>query len=358
VLVNQHLSQLHTAAGLRSPAAILCDLNHGLLEECRASGLFVTMMYGLVDTRERTATVASAGHPPGILLHSNGALEHIETTGPALGLEPEARYGEHQLSLSDEDRLLLYTDGFPGALLEGAPRLEMLLPTVATHAREGRGVIDHLLTWAAHDECAAAADDMTLLLLTASPGVSSVDADHATTSLTAPINCSLSLGGDGTTTWAVVRGHATWKDAAVLREACIEAFDAGRHVIVDLAACTMLDSTMLGTLHELVVRAAAVGSLRIQSVDDKLRALFVELEMTQVLSAIAPCAQLPPARLVEPRLPVNEAASLRIVLHAHELLAKLSPRNATQFQPVIDGLLEFDAPSGESSRLDSPLRRA
>ena len=115
---------------------------------------------------------------------------------------------------------------------------------------------------------------------------------------------------------------------------------------------------MLGTLHELVVRAAAVGSLSIQSVDDKLRALFVELEMTQVLSAIAPSAQPPPTRLVEPRLPVNEAASLRIVLHAHELLAKLGPRNATQFQPVIDGLLEFDAPSDEPGSLESPLRRA
>ncbi|MEP6865013.1 MAG: SpoIIE family protein phosphatase [Deltaproteobacteria bacterium] len=334
VLFHQRLSFLNAHGGIRTPAAILADLNHDLLEECRASGLFVTVAYALIDTVARTATIASAGHPPCIWIHA-GASEHLDKTGPALGLSADAAYTEHHVSLGDDDRLLLYTDGLTGAISERAPSLETILASVVTKGDDGGRVIDRLLTWTEHGRVE---DDLTLLLVSANTGVSRVDADQVATHVTAHVTGPLSLGSDERTTWVVVRGRATWKDAAALRDTSIDALDAGRSVIVDLASCTALDSTMLGTLHELVVQAATRrGSLHVQSADETIRALFTELAMTQVLSSIASRAQPAPVHMDAPP-PHSDAGARELVLHAHVLLAELSASNAEQFQPVIAAL--------------------
>jgi sigma-B regulation protein RsbU (phosphoserine phosphatase) len=334
VVFNQRLMASNAQHRMRPPAATLSDLNRGLLEECRASGLFVTVAYALVDTTARTVTLASAGHPPGIVLRRTGARQHLEKTGPALGLAPGASYGEHRITLGDGDRLLLYTDGLTGAMSERAPALDTVLASVASCKDDGAKLIGSLLTWSQRDR--RVDDDMTLLLLTAGSGLSTFDADEAATPRAPSSGCTLSVGFAAGTTWVVARGAVTWKDAAVLRATCIEALDAGRHVVVDLADCTLLDSTVLGTLHELVMRAEPRRSLRLQGASDDIRGLFTELAMTHVLSSIAPGVQPAPGEMAELRVEGNAAMSL--VLHAHELLAELSASNSEQFQPVIEAL--------------------
>ena len=339
VLFNQRLAVLHTR-GLRAPAEVLGELNGGLLEECRASGLFVTAVFAVIDVETRIARIASAGHPPGILLRRTGATERIEKTGPALGLAPDASYTEHTLSLAEDDRLLLYTDGLTDAISERAPSLDTIFASVAAAEADEANVIDHLLTWTERGE---QADDMTVLLLTASPVSSATrEVDTSVAVPSAPtIDSALSLGADGSTTWVAIRGRATWKDAACLRDTCLGALDAGRSVIVDLASCIMLDSTLLGTLHELVVRAKPQDAFRIQNVNDTIRALFVELTMTKVIAAITLTSQTAPTPMTELRQLESPLDASRL-LHAHELLASLSPSNAEQFQPVVDSLIEFD----------------
>jgi len=330
VLFHQRLS---TVDALRqTPAALLRDLNHGLFEECHASGLFVTVVYALIDTIARTATIASAGHPPGILLRSSGVDRHLEKTGPALGLALDASYEEHRISLADGDRLLLYTDGLIGAMGERTASLDSTLAAAASGAEDGARVVDHLRRWSARGD-----DDMTILLLTASGGASTVDADQAKTSCAVPDDCPLSVGSADGTTWVVVRGRATWKDAAVLRDTCVEALDAGRGVVVDLASCTMLDSTILGTLHELVARREPRPPLCLQGAGKDIRVLFAELAMTRVLCAVAPHDRPAPRAMVELH-GRTDATTHGVVLHAHELLAELSASNSKQFQPVIDAL--------------------
>jgi hypothetical protein len=81
-----------------------------------------------------------------------------------------------------------------------------------------------------------------------------VDADHVPTPHPTATDFALSIGSTDGTTWVVVQGRASWKDATALRDTCLEALDAGRSVVVALAACTMLDSTVLGTL-----QATALG---------------------------------------------------------------------------------------------------
>jgi phosphoserine phosphatase RsbU/P len=342
VLFHQRLSTVDAEGRPRTPATLLRDLNRGLFEECQASGLFVTVAYALVDTIGRSATIASAGHPPAIVLRGTEIAQRLEKTGPALGLAPDASYGEHRISLADGDRLLLYTDGLVGAMAERAASLESTLAAVASDAEDGARVVEHLRRWSERGE-----DDMTILLLTAGSGASTVDADQATTFRAAPAECPLSVGSTDGTTWVVVRGRATWKDAGVLRDTCIEALDAGRSVIIDLASCTMLDSTMLGTLHELVARGEPRPSFCLQSAGDEIRVLFVELAMTRVLSVIALHARPAPGVMIDLQ-GRSDATTHGVVLHAHELLAELSASNCKQFQPVIDALRR--SPDGEPIR--------
>jgi sigma-B regulation protein RsbU (phosphoserine phosphatase) len=334
VLFNQRLALLKTR-GLPIPAEILGELNRGLLEECRASGLFVTAVFALIDVEARTATLASAGHPPCILLRRNGASEHLDKTGPALGLTPEATYGEHQLSLSEGDRLFLYTDGLTDAIPETAPSLETILTAVTATVNDEANVIDHLLTWTEHGE--RYDDDMTIVLVTASPAVAKPIA-----ATPRKPDCTLATGSEESTTWVAIRGRTNWKDAARLREVCIEALDAGQSLIIELSSCIMLDSTMLGTLHEMVLRAAP-DRLQLQSVGDKIRALFDELAMSQVIQTITLVTRPIPETLTELG-PTEAPIPGNLILRAHELLAGLSPSNAEQFQPVVDSLREADDP--------------
>ena len=332
VLFNQRLSLLKSR-GLRAPAEILGELNRGLLEECRASGLFVTAVFALIDVEQRTATLASAGHPPSILLRCDGTSEHLEKTGPALGLAPDATYDERQLSLAEGDRLFLYTDGLTDAIPDTAPNLAAILGAVTAAVDDEANVIDHLLTWTERGE--RYDDDITILLVTAAP------VKARPIAIPSKPDCALAVATEASTTWVAIRGRTSWKDAARLRDACLESLNAGQSLIIDLSSCIMLDSTMLGTLHEMVVRAATQGRLQLQNVDDKIRALFEELAMSQVIQTITPVARPTPTAMTELR-PVDAPIAGSLILRAHELLAGLSPSNAEQFQPVVDSLREAE----------------
>src|SRR5207237_362307 len=100
-----------------------------------------------------------------------------------------------------------------------------------------------------------------------------------------PSTCPITTVSADGTTWVAIQGRATWQYAAALREVCLGGLDAGRAVVLDLAACVMLDSTILGTLHELA--GGRAGTLRLQNVPEEIRRLFVELQLTQVLACIA-----------------------------------------------------------------------
>jgi anti-anti-sigma regulatory factor len=140
-----------------------------------------------------------------------------------------------------------------------------------------------------------------------------------------------------TSTADIIPRSSTLFLSAALRDACLQVLDAGRGAIIDLGACTMLDSTVLGTLHELVTRTQPCTWLRVQNVPEGIRRLFVELAMNQVTSSIVDHAQSLPAGMTVLHARGDPRAH-GFLLHAHELLAELSPHNAEQFSPVIEAL--------------------
>jgi serine phosphatase RsbU (regulator of sigma subunit) len=57
------------------------------------------------------ARAASAGHPPPLVLRTNGSVERVEDPGLIIGVDPGARYSERRIELAAGDALVLYTDG-------------------------------------------------------------------------------------------------------------------------------------------------------------------------------------------------------------------------------------------------------
>ncbi len=79
------------------------------------TGEFVTLFYGVLDTRNRRLTYCNAGHPPGLLLR-DGQLLELGSENMVLGVDPAERYTQSVIDLKANDILLLYTDGVPDAM--------------------------------------------------------------------------------------------------------------------------------------------------------------------------------------------------------------------------------------------------
>ena len=79
------------------------------------TGEFVTLFYGVLDTRSRRFTYCNAGHPPGLLLR-DGQLLELGGNNMVLGVDPAERYTQSVVDLRTNDILLLYTDGLPDAM--------------------------------------------------------------------------------------------------------------------------------------------------------------------------------------------------------------------------------------------------
>lgn len=100
------------------PCEALSLLNETLIRGQAGSGRFATAVYGVVDSRTRTVTIAGAGHPAPLRISPRG-LDRVETEGPLLGVFPDAVFEQVSITLDDDEILLIYSDGFetafPGA---------------------------------------------------------------------------------------------------------------------------------------------------------------------------------------------------------------------------------------------------
>jgi serine phosphatase RsbU (regulator of sigma subunit) len=134
------------------------------------SHMFVTVFYGILNTRTGEVAYCSGGHNPPYVLRGDGRVEALEMTGGlVLGVFGKATYKSKQIVLKSGDGLFLYTDGITEAMdgdnnefTEG--RLEDCLkrwhgsPTDELIQR----VVSEVKTFA---NGAPQADDMTILAL-------------------------------------------------------------------------------------------------------------------------------------------------------------------------------------------------
>ncbi len=91
------------------PGRVLSAMNRILCRHVETT--FVTAIYAVVDTDDRTITFANAGHPPMLVGRSNGTVDQGHEHGLMLGFLPDAPYVNGRLELRPGDCVLLYTDG-------------------------------------------------------------------------------------------------------------------------------------------------------------------------------------------------------------------------------------------------------
>jgi sigma-B regulation protein RsbU (phosphoserine phosphatase) len=79
---------------------------------------FATATIGWLDD-DGTLTIVNAGHPPPLIVRTSGRIEEIPSTGPILGVLPNARWSSVQYKLAPGDALVLYSDGVSEAVVDG-----------------------------------------------------------------------------------------------------------------------------------------------------------------------------------------------------------------------------------------------
>ena len=116
-------SQARGASPPFDVAAILSAANRQL---CQNNGerMFVTMFFGVLDTRSGEFRYVNAGHnPPLLCRRAEGKAEWsyfpVEEIDPVLGARKKSTYRNARLSLAPGDMLFLYTDGVTEAMDEG-----------------------------------------------------------------------------------------------------------------------------------------------------------------------------------------------------------------------------------------------
>jgi len=134
------------------------------------AGLFVTLVYGILDTRTGIVEYSIAGHLPPILIGRDGDVSELPRSGGlVLGVADDAVYGTDTVKLQPHEGLLLYTDGVSEAmnaghtlfseprLQETVTRLQALPPDVLI-----QGVVSEVRTFT---DGYPQSDDITLLAM-------------------------------------------------------------------------------------------------------------------------------------------------------------------------------------------------
>jgi sigma-B regulation protein RsbU (phosphoserine phosphatase) len=152
------------------PVAALERTNQILVEE-RRTGLFVTVLCGVLELDTGIFRFANAGHEPPLLASPSGTEPvWVEGGGPLVGMFDRLGLEEQRLEIRPGERLALFTDGITDAASPAGERFgyERLRQTIAESCLTGgavdtcRAVIQGVLAFQGD---ALPADDLAFLVL-------------------------------------------------------------------------------------------------------------------------------------------------------------------------------------------------
>jgi len=161
------------ASQVASPAEVLCQLNAAM---CRVepSERFCTAVYASIqpDEGDVRVTVASAGHPPALVLRDDERVEELAVGGLMLGVFAEVDLADQTVVLHPGDSLVLYTDGAMEARNRegeqfGLGRLAGLLATCA--GRSAAGVARRLELAVLDHRGETSVDDLAIVVVRSRP---------------------------------------------------------------------------------------------------------------------------------------------------------------------------------------------
>jgi sigma-B regulation protein RsbU (phosphoserine phosphatase) len=149
------------------------DINEHLVRDT-GDARFLTLFYGLLDSRNRTLRWVSGGHDPAVWLHGKtGHIEELEATGMVLGVMEDMEYeGSGPITLEAGDIIAVGTDGIWEAKnIEGdmftRRRMFDLIAANAGKSAEAifKIVVDAVVAF--HEGAGPQEDDITLVVIKA-----------------------------------------------------------------------------------------------------------------------------------------------------------------------------------------------
>lgn len=167
------LLRAYTSSHADQPDQALAAANQRLTADTHG-GLFVTLVYAILNPATGELLYCNAGHNPPLLLRASGAKQSLTNTGVPLGVFEDSTWGVGRIQLGTGDILVLYTDGIteaqnPQQAMFGEKRLlkavrEAPLDAPGSRSEQVReSILAEIERFAAG---ASQSDDITLLVLT------------------------------------------------------------------------------------------------------------------------------------------------------------------------------------------------
>jgi serine phosphatase RsbU (regulator of sigma subunit)/ketosteroid isomerase-like protein len=152
-----------------SPGEVLSQVNETLSARI-PQNMFVTCFYAILEPESATLSYANAGHDLPYLCRNDGYAKELRARGMPLGLMPGMGYEEGEVSLSEGNSVLFYSDGLveahdPKGEMFGFPRLRALIAEHADEEERSLGELPMEELYSFVGEGWEQEDDITLLTL-------------------------------------------------------------------------------------------------------------------------------------------------------------------------------------------------
>jgi serine phosphatase RsbU (regulator of sigma subunit) len=156
------------------PEQTMAETNQRIVADTHG-GLYITLLYGILNPQQAVFTYCSAGHLPALLMRAkDSSVERLERTGIPLGVLEETTWKRESVAIEPGDALVLYTDGITDAQnsseeFYGLEKLQEVLRGLGGKtAEEIRDALrEEVRAWVGK---AAQFDDITLMVLVREKG--------------------------------------------------------------------------------------------------------------------------------------------------------------------------------------------
>jgi phosphoserine phosphatase RsbU/P len=88
---------------------------NSLLRDSIEDHQFITAIYGILDTTNRTFVFSNAGHNPPLLIKPDGSYRFVEYGDTPLGMFDDIHYHQHFIRFEEKQVMVIYTDGITEA---------------------------------------------------------------------------------------------------------------------------------------------------------------------------------------------------------------------------------------------------
>jgi phosphoserine phosphatase RsbU/P len=152
------------------PPSRVCAQMNSVLYTNTAPEKFVTLFYGVLDSRTRSLQYTNAGHPRPVIVHRSGITTRLENGGALLGVFPDWKYQDSVVELEPGDLLLLFTDGITEATAPSGEEFgeERVIAAAQSPGQRSLEDLQSYILGEVKDFCRSQmTDDATLLMIAA-----------------------------------------------------------------------------------------------------------------------------------------------------------------------------------------------